>query len=73
MLGHDYISDQPEVIPAARGFERLREYVVRLRVGEKWFAVIATEGYKMEIAGLLVALQSPGHDASLGSLGMSAL
>ncbi len=35
MFGHDYVSDQPEAIPAAHGFKRLHKYVARLRVGEE--------------------------------------
>ena len=73
MLGHDYVSGQPEAVPAAHGFENLHKYVARVRVGQERFAVIATEGYKMELAGLLIALQSPGHEARLGSSAVIAL
>src|SRR5260370_25288201 len=65
MLGHDYVSDQPEAIPAAHDFKCPHKHVARLRVGEEWVAVIATESYKMELAGLLIALQSPGHGGRL--------
>ncbi len=73
MIGHDYVSDQPEAIPAAHGFKRPHKYVARLRVGEEWVAVIATESYKMELAGLLIALQSPGHGGRLGWSAVIAL
>jgi hypothetical protein len=73
VLGHDYVSDQPAAIPAAHGFKRLHKYVTRLRVGEEWFSVIAGERYKMELAGLLIALQSPGHEGRVGSSAVIAL
>jgi hypothetical protein len=62
MLGHDCVSDQPEAIPAAHDFKRLYKYVTCLRVGEERLAVLATESYKMELAGLLLAFQSPRHE-----------
>jgi hypothetical protein len=65
VLGHNYVSDQPETVPSAHRFENLNKYVARLRVREQRFAVMATEGYKMELAGLLIALQSPRHEARL--------
>jgi len=73
MFGHDYVSDQPEAIPAVHGFKRPHKYVARLRVGEEWVAVIATESYEMELAGLLIALQSPGHEGRVGSCAVMAL
>ena len=65
VLRHNYVSDQPETVPAAHCFENLDKYVARLRFREQRFAVMATEGYKMELAGLLIALQSPRHEARL--------
>ena len=51
----------------------VHKYVARLRVGEEWVAVIATESYEMELAGLLIALQSPGHEGRVGSCAVMAL
>jgi hypothetical protein len=35
--------------------------------------VIATESYKMELAGLLIAFQSPGHEGRVGLSSVMAM
>src|ERR1700687_5378898 len=42
------------------------EVIGALFTSWEWVAVIATESYKVELAGLLIALQSPGHEGRVG-------
>jgi hypothetical protein len=64
---HNHVPGDPEAVPAPYRFESLFELRAHLWVGETWFAMIASEGYKMQLSSLLIAPQSARHVGSVDS------
>src|SRR5205085_9204771 len=64
VLGHDHVGRNPEAVTQARALQRLFEQASRQRI-EPRLTLIATEGYEMQITGLVIAMQSPRHRDSL--------
>jgi hypothetical protein len=49
VLGHDYVSDDYEVVTPADLLEDFQEPVSVGWVFQKWKAVVTTEGYEVEV------------------------
>jgi len=62
MLWHDYIAVHAKPEAASDTFERGLEGARRRLRGERRRAMVAAEGDKVSLAGLVKALQSPGHE-----------
>jgi len=56
MIRHYYVSNQRELIAVADLGQNLYESVSRALRFQEWYAVIAGEGYEMQIALPVVAL-----------------
>src|SRR6266403_4772939 len=61
MLGHDYITDELEVMPRADLVQNFHKLVTSPRRAEQRTATIATEGNEMKIAAPIEALQTVAH------------
>jgi hypothetical protein len=61
MLGHDHIAGDDEVIALANPLQRGFEKLARMCGAEIGQPVITTESQEMEVTGLLVSDESPGH------------
>ena len=62
MLGHDDLAGYPEAVLPTRLFQRQFEHPLGARRAQQRLPAVTTEGYEMQTTGLLVALQSPGHE-----------
>ena len=74
MLGHHHISCDHEIVAATYPREGRLEQFARRCGAQIGLAAITTEGDEMQIAGLLIADESPGHctkeyTAQRGSVG----
>src|SRR5580692_4485923 len=65
MLGHHHVSDDVESVPLSHSFQGADECISRLLCGQQRSAMIAGEGDEMELPGLLISLQAPGHEPRL--------
>src|SRR5258705_9228602 len=61
MLGHDYITDELEVMPRADLVQNFHKLVTSPRRAEQRTTTIATEGNEMKIAAPIETLQTVAH------------
>src|SRR5712672_3620297 len=61
MLGHDYITDELEVMPRADLVQNFHKLVTSPRRAEQRTTTIATEGNEMMIAAPIETLQTVAH------------
>jgi hypothetical protein len=61
VFGHDNVSGDEESVPLTHSFQSLLEHVGGMRTSQQRVAMMTTEGYEVETANLLEALESPGH------------
>ena len=66
MFGHHNVSANVESVPLADSFQNLQEDITTMRIKQR-VAVMTAEGYEVETAGLLVALESPRHGCDRSS------
>src|SRR6266404_3539385 len=65
VLGHDNISTNEESVLLAHSFQRLLECPASCGSRKLLLPPMAAKGNEVQVAGLLKALQSPGHGRSL--------
>lgn len=63
MIGHYNVAIDEKAVSASYAFERGFEGMLRCVHDERRMAVVAAEGDEVSLAGLVKALESPGHTA----------
>jgi len=61
MLWHDHIANNMEFVFLPDFFKYLQEQISARRRAEKWFSLVATTGYVVEVATSIEPAQSFGH------------
>lgn len=61
MFGHHNIGVDPEVVPAPCDLQHLFKDIARPRCAKIGLPPVATEGDVVQVAGLLIALETLGH------------
>jgi hypothetical protein len=64
VLGHHHVAQYRHSIPSTDGFERGLELIRGPMVAQVGETLVAAEREKVEIAGLLVTMESARHDGS---------
>jgi hypothetical protein len=61
MLGHDYVSDNYELMTPANPLHNFEEEIARAGCGEKGTALITTRGNKVRVSSPVEAVQVGWH------------
>ena len=73
MLRHDDVSQNNETVSPTNPFENFQKKIPPARIIEQWQALVATEGYEMEIASAVEAVRMIRHGRTLRKWGSRCL